>query len=86
MGIETRLIHEVRVKAQQNPKRLVFSEAASFKMLKAVQTVIQEKIANPVLLGDKLQIEQLIEEFHLDLNGVEIIDQTSMEMRSTREK
>jgi malate dehydrogenase (oxaloacetate-decarboxylating)(NADP+) len=86
MGIESRLIHEVRVKAQQNPKRLVFSEAASFKMLKAVQTVIQEKIANPVLLGDKLQIEQLIEEFHLDLNGVEIIDQTSSDMRSTREK
>jgi malate dehydrogenase (oxaloacetate-decarboxylating)(NADP+) len=86
MGIESRLIHEVRVKAQQNPKRLVFSEAASFKMLKAVQTVIQEKIANPVLLGDKLQIEQLIEEFHLDLNGVEIIDQASAEMRSTREK
>jgi malate dehydrogenase (oxaloacetate-decarboxylating)(NADP+) len=86
MGIETRLIHEVRVKAQQNPKRLVFSEAASFKMLKAVQTVIQEKIANPVLLGDKLHIEQLIEEFHLDLSGVEIIDQTSAEMRSTREK
>ena len=86
MGLESRLINEVRVKAQQNPKRLVFSEAASFKMLKAVQTVIQEKIANPVLLGDKMQIEKLIEEFHLDLNGVEIIDQTSSEMKATREK
>jgi len=86
MGIENRLIQEVRLKAQQNPKRLVFSEAASFKMLKAVQTVIQEKIATPVLLGDKQQIEQLIKEFHLDLNGIEIIDQTSPEMKATREK
>ena len=86
MGIEHRLIHEVRVKAQQNPKRLVFSEAASFKMLKAVQTINHERIANPVLLGDKAQIEQMIEDFHLDLDGVEIMDQTSMELKTVREK
>jgi malate dehydrogenase (oxaloacetate-decarboxylating)(NADP+) len=58
MGIENQLIHEVRMKAQQDPKRVVFSEAGSFKMLKAVQTVVQEKIANPVLLGDKEQIKE----------------------------
>ena len=86
MGIEHRLIHEVRVKAQQNPKRLVFAEAANFKMLKAVQTIIQEKIANPVLLGDKEQIKEMIEEFHLDLNGIEILDQTSPNLKATREK
>ena len=86
MGIENRLIHEVRIKAQQNPKRLVFSEAASFKMLKAIQTIIQEKIANPVLLGDKAQIEQMISKFHLDLNGIEILDQNSPDLKATREK
>jgi malate dehydrogenase (oxaloacetate-decarboxylating)(NADP+) len=86
MGIENRLIHEVRIKAQQNPKRLVFSEAASFKMLKAIQTIVQEKIANPVLLGDKDQIDDLIKEYHLDLNGIEILDQSSAEMKKTREK
>ena len=86
MGIENRLIHEVRMKAQQNPKRLVFAEAASFKMLKAIQTIVQDKIANPVLLGDKNLIEQLISEYHLELNGIEIIDQTDPTMKSTREK
>ena len=86
MGIENRLIHEVRMKAQQNPKRLVFSEAASFKMLKAVQTIVQEKIANPVLLGDKNLIEELVEEYHLELDGVEIVDPSSAEMKKTREK
>jgi malate dehydrogenase (oxaloacetate-decarboxylating)(NADP+) len=86
MGIEHRLIHEVRVKAQQNPKRLVFSEAASFKMLKAVQTIHHDGIANPVLLGDKAQIEQMIEDFHLELDGIEIIDQSSLELKAVREK
>jgi malate dehydrogenase (oxaloacetate-decarboxylating)(NADP+) len=86
MGIEIRLINEVRMKAQQNPKRLVFSEAASFKMLKAIQTIINEKIAQPVLLGNREIIQGLIEEHHLDLESVEIIDQTEPEMRAIREK
>ncbi|MGW8317230.1 MAG: NADP-dependent malic enzyme [Bacteroidales bacterium] len=86
MGIETRLIHEVRMKAQQNPKRLIFSEAANFKMLKAVQTVIQDSIAKPVLLGDREQISQLLEDYHLDLEGVEIIDPLSHGVKSQREK
>lgn len=86
MGIENRLIHEVRVKAQQNPKRLVFSEAANFKMLKAVQTIVQEKIANPVLLGDKEQITRMISDYHLELDSVEIIDQTKEELKTQREK
>jgi len=86
MGIETQLLHEVRMKAQQNPKRLIFSEAANFKMLKAVQTVLEENIAQPVLLGDREQIEQLAGDYHLDLEGVEIIDQTAPEVKAQREK
>jgi malate dehydrogenase (oxaloacetate-decarboxylating)(NADP+) len=86
MGIENQLIHEVRLKAQQNPKRLVFSEAANFTMLKAVQTIIQEKIANPVLLGDKQLITQMIADYHLELDSVEIIDQTKDEVKNLRKK
>ncbi len=56
MGVENRLINDVRMKAQQNPKRLVFSEAANFKMLKAIQTILHENIALPVLLGNKEEI------------------------------
>lgn len=86
MGIDIRLINEVRMKAQQNPKRLVFSEATNFKMLKAIQTIAHEKIAHPVLLGNRVQIGQMIEEYHLDLNSVEIIDQTRPELKEVREK
>ena len=86
MGIEIRLINEVRMKAQQNPKRLVFSEASSFKMLKAIQTIEQEKIAQPVLLGNKALIQEMIREHHLDLESVEIIDQTVPEVGAMREK
>ena len=86
MGIENRLIHEVRIKSQQNPKRLVFSEAASFKMLKAIQTIEQEKIAHPVLLGNRIIIQGMIREHHLDLESIEIIDQAEPEVEALREK
>ena len=69
MGTENRLINEVRMKAQQNPKRLVFGEAESFKMLKAIQTIVNEKIAQPVLLGNKEAILEMIEEIILILRG-----------------
>ncbi|MCP4310033.1 MAG: NADP-dependent malic enzyme [Bacteroidetes bacterium] len=86
MGVENRLINEVRMKAQQNPKRLVFSEADNFKMLKAIQTIVHEKIAQPVLLGNKEEILEMIKEYHLDLESVEIIDQTGPGVASLREK
>jgi malate dehydrogenase (oxaloacetate-decarboxylating)(NADP+) len=86
MGIENRLIHEVRVKAQQNPKRLIFAEAAGFKMLKAIQTIASEKIAQPVLLGKREVIQAIIDEHHLDLESVEIIDQTDPSMEGLRER
>jgi len=86
MGTENRLIHEVRTKAQQNPKRLVFSEAANFKMLKAIQTVVHENIALPVLLGNRKEILEMIKEHHLDLESVEIIDQTGSKVNSLRKK
>jgi malate dehydrogenase (oxaloacetate-decarboxylating)(NADP+) len=86
MGTEIQLINEVRMKAQQNPKRLVFAEADSFKMLKAIQTIILEKIAQPVLLGNRESILELTQEYHLDLESVEIIDQAGPAMASQREK
>ena len=86
MGIENRLIDEVRMKAQQKPKKLVFSEAASFKMLKAIQTVVHENIAIPVLLGNKEEIKEMIKKHHLDLESLEIIDQTAPKVKALRKK
>ena len=86
MGLDNRLIHEVRIKAQQNPKRLVFAEATSFKMLKAIQTIVHEKIAHPVLLGNREEIQGMIREYGLDLEHVEIIDQSMEAEAKRREK
>lgn len=61
-------------KAQKNPKRVVFGEADNYKVLKAAQILSDEGIAQPILLGNKKKIADLIEEGKLDLSDAQIID------------
>ena len=75
MGTDNQLIREVRAKAKSHPKKLVFSEADNYMMLKAIQTVKNEGIAEPILLGDKKRIESMIKKFHLDIADLQIIEQ-----------
>ena len=68
IGIDQKLIARIIYRAKKNPKRVVFAEAHHPKILKAAQTLMDERIAHPILLGDKDEIERLIEEHKLELN------------------
>ena len=74
IGKDGRLISRVVEMARREPKRVVFAEADDPVILHAVQMVKDEGIAIPILLGRKEKIEQLIQEYHLELDGVRIID------------
>jgi len=74
MGFDNKLIMSIRNKARQAPKRVVFAEANDFKILKAVQFVIREGIAKPILLGNEEKIKMLIKENQMELDNVPIID------------
>jgi malate dehydrogenase (oxaloacetate-decarboxylating)(NADP+) len=74
LGFDNRLVMSIRQKAKQNPKRVVFAEGSNFKILKAAQFVSREKIAKPILLGNEEKIREIVNENHLELEGVQIID------------
>ena len=74
IGIDQRLMLRVVTRAKKDPKRVVFAEADNVKILKAVQVLRDERVAIPILLGRKDKIHQIIEENHLDLSGVPIVD------------
>ncbi len=61
-------------KAQQAPKRVVFPEGEEEKILRAAQIIVDEKIAQPILLGHHDTIRQKIAELGLELEGVEVVD------------
>ncbi len=74
LGLDNKLIRVVTSKAKQNPQRIVFTEADTYKILKAAQIVRDEGIAKPILLGNREKIEALILENNLDLGDTPIID------------
>lgn len=74
LGINSKLVMAIRNKARQKPKKVVFAEGNNFKVLKAAQFVIREKIAHPILLGDEVKIKMLIKENQLELEHIPIIN------------
>ena len=74
LGLDNKLIRVVTSKAKQNPQRIVFTEADTYKILKAAQIVRDEGIAKPILLGNKEKIARLISENNLDLGDTPVID------------
>ncbi len=84
LGLDNKLIRVITSKAKRNPKRVVFAEADSYKILKAAQIVADEGIAKPILLGDIEKIKGMIKENFIDLEGVSIIDPRSKKEEKTR--
>ncbi|WP_194774376.1 NADP-dependent malic enzyme [Pararhodonellum marinum] len=74
IGIDQRLMSRVISRAKKNPKRVVFAEADNIKILKAAQIIQDEKIAIPILLGNREKILKLVAENSLDLPEINIID------------
>ena len=54
-------------RAQDAPKRLVFADGEDERVLRATQTIVDDKIARPILIGRPDVIEQRIERFGLRL-------------------
>ena len=87
LGHGHKLIRDIIQKAKADPKRVVFADANNFKVLKAVQSVVHEGIAHPVLLGPKDEIMEIIKENKLEFDdNITIVDPVSAEETSRRNK
>lgn len=64
----------IESKAKQDIKKIVFADAQNVSLLKAVQVIVEEKIAAPILLGKRSLIESLMKEYNIQLPNVPIID------------
>lgn len=74
IGIDQKLTSRVIDMAKQKPMRILFAEADHHKVLKAAQILQDEKIAIPVLLGNKNEIDRLVQEHNLDISECKIVD------------
>ena len=74
LGLDDRIVRDLTAAAKLDPKRVVFTEADNYKILRAAQIVKEEGVAEPILLGRRDKIQRLINENSLDLEDVLIID------------
>ena len=69
------IMRTIAKQASEDPKRIAFPHAANPRLLRAVQQIVDEGIANPVLLGRHAEIKQICDDLSLDLlDHVEVID------------
>ncbi|MET3732292.1 NADP-dependent malic enzyme [Moheibacter stercoris] len=85
MNSEQKLIRMLQNRAKQDPKTIVFSNAAEYNVLKAAQIVKDEGIGHPILLGNKEKVQEILNEFDIQLD-VPIIDPKSKESEKHVEK
>ncbi len=68
------LLEQIRQKAQEKFKTIVLPEGTEERTLKAVETLVKEKIANPILIGEEGAVKAKAQQVGADIGGVEIIN------------
>ncbi|HFA49711.1 MAG TPA: NADP-dependent malic enzyme [Bacteroidetes bacterium] len=74
LGNDNTISKFIETKAKQHLKRVVFVDAENEAVLKAAGVVLQEKIARPILLGNREKVRAIIDEYNIPLQGVPIVD------------
>ena len=85
LGTGNKLMRRLMAKAKSNPKSIIFAEADHLHVLKAAQIIHDEGVGIPILLGDKVIIEELMNEISFE-EEVVIIDPNSSEEKERRHK
>lgn len=75
IGKDNKLIRSITQRAKLEPKKIIFAEADALRIIKAVKVICDEKIAIPILLGNKQRILQMAKECGVELSkNITIID------------
>ncbi len=74
MGYDNKLMRRIFEQAKSNPRRVVFGEANTDKMLKAAVIAKKEGLLIPVLLGNEEMIQKRADRLGLDISGMEIVN------------
>ena len=67
-------IEKIKQRAKTQIKTIVLPEATDIRILKAAETVKQERYAKTILIGDEEQVRKIAKQNTIDIEGIEIID------------
>lgn len=67
-------IENIRKKAKMNKQTIILPESTDVRILKAAKKVVDEGIANIILVGDKEEIYKISKKEKIDINNIEIVE------------
>lgn len=76
------LVEELIERAKQSPKKVAFPETGNADILKCAEQAYAQKIAYPVMIGNKETIEKLAAENEIQTEGFEYFDNTEEAFRT----
>lgn len=74
LGRRREVMRDFILKAQRNPRSVVYPEGENDRIIRAAAQVVEERIAKPILLGRIERIRSRAEALHVDLDGVHIVE------------
>jgi malate dehydrogenase (oxaloacetate-decarboxylating)(NADP+) len=73
LGRRREVMRDLMLMAQRDPRRIVYPDGESDRVIRAASQVVSEGIAKPVLLGRTDRIRDRAADLHVDLEGIELI-------------
>ncbi len=74
LGMSKAILRYITNRIKKDPVRVVYPEGNNKNILRAAIRVMEEKIATPVLLGDRDEIHGLLTEYGMKDHSIQIID------------
>ena len=68
------VIQPLMERARRNQRRIVFPDGENDKVLRAVERIIEDRICQPILVGNPERIEAKRVAMNLGLTGIEVVD------------
>lgn len=86
MGDDGSMMRRIMDLVREQKKSVVFAEANSDNMLRAAQSLHNDGVCNPILLGNAEMIEARAKRLNLDIKGIKIINPSHDDQAETRER
>ena len=80
--IPTQFMTSVKEQAKRNKKTIVFPDASDERVMKAARILIDDGIANPILIGNEDQIRSKAAAQNISINNIRIINPDNSEKLS----
>lgn len=71
-GVSMSFIDRIKERAKSDIKKIVLPEGSEPRIIKAARSIVDEKVAEVILLGNKDEIDKSVP--WIDLSGIEIVD------------